>query len=131
MITVAVLHRLMDVIDGSLESASPCPSENQLWLQGTLILAVPRDLVIPVCQDRALWAGVTTCYAELRISETVMAKTGSLKIYQNRLRSAQGNCCLGNVENFYLTLFWYSPTYRYFWNPEKSLIFDLYHNPKG
>ena len=28
------------VIDGSLESASPCPSENKLWLQGTLILGV-------------------------------------------------------------------------------------------
>ena len=37
-------------IDGSLESASPCPPENKLWLQGTLILAVPRDLVIPDCQ---------------------------------------------------------------------------------
>ena len=30
----------VDVIDGSLESASPCPSENKLWLQGTLILEV-------------------------------------------------------------------------------------------
>jgi hypothetical protein len=50
VISVAVRHGLMDVIDGSLESASPCPSESQLWLQGTLILAVSRDLVIPVCQ---------------------------------------------------------------------------------
>jgi hypothetical protein len=55
----------MDVIDGSLESASPCPSEKLLWLQGTLILEVSGDLVIPDCQDRALWAGATTCYAEL------------------------------------------------------------------
>jgi len=38
MISVAVLYGYMDVIDGSLESASPCPSESQLWLQGTLIL---------------------------------------------------------------------------------------------
>jgi hypothetical protein len=58
-------HGKMDVIDGSLESASPCPSENKLWLQGTLILGMPRDLVIPVCQTRAPWAGITTCYAEL------------------------------------------------------------------
>jgi hypothetical protein len=102
----------MDVIDGSLESASPCPSESQLWLQGTLILAVSRDLVIPDCQNRALWAGVTTCYAELWISEAVMAKTGSIKIYQNRPGPVQGKCCLKNVENFDLTLFWYSQTYR-------------------
>ncbi len=81
MITVAVLHGLMDVIDGLLETASPCPSENKLWLQGTLILSVFRDLVIPVCQDRALWTGVTTCYAELRISEAVMVENGSLKLY--------------------------------------------------
>src|SRR5210317_1072989 len=107
----------MDVIDGSLESASPCPSESQLWLQGTLILAVSRDLVIPVCQDRALWAGVTTCYAELWISEAVMVETGSLKLYQNRPGPVQGKCCLKNVKNFGLTLFWYSPTYQYFCGP--------------
>jgi len=51
----------VDDIDGSLESASPCPSENLLWLQGTLILAVSRDLVRPVCQNRTLWAGDSTC----------------------------------------------------------------------
>jgi hypothetical protein len=43
--------------------------------------------------------------------EAVMVETGSLKIYQNRLGPAQGKCCLENVENFCLTLFWYSPTY--------------------
>jgi hypothetical protein len=49
----------VDVIDGSLESASPCPSENKLWLQGTLILgAYTRDLVIPVCQIRAHGQGL-------------------------------------------------------------------------
>jgi len=59
------MKRFKHVIDGSLESASPCPSESKLWLQDTLILGVPRDIVIPDCQDRVLWAGVTTCYAEL------------------------------------------------------------------
>jgi hypothetical protein len=41
-----------------------------------------------------------------------MAETGTLKIYQNRLGPVQGKCCLENVENFCLTLFWYSPTYQ-------------------
>jgi hypothetical protein len=50
----------------------------QLWLQGTLILADPGDLVIPACQSRALWAGFTTGYAELRIPETVIVQPGSL-----------------------------------------------------
>jgi hypothetical protein len=43
-----------------------------------------------------------------------MVETGSLKIYQNRLGPVQGKCCLKNVENFCLTLFWYSPTYQHF-----------------
>ncbi|MGD9234526.1 MAG: hypothetical protein PVH67_11785 [Desulfobacterales bacterium] len=34
MIPVAVLHKLMDVIDGSLQSASPCPPE--------LLIMAPR-----------------------------------------------------------------------------------------
>jgi len=50
----------------------------QLWLQGTLILGNPGDLVIPACQSRALWAGFTTGYAELQISETVIVQPGSL-----------------------------------------------------
>jgi hypothetical protein len=32
-----------------------------VWLQGTLILVDSRDLVRPVCQNRTLWAGVSTC----------------------------------------------------------------------
>jgi hypothetical protein len=112
VVSVAVRHGLMDVIDGSLESASPCPPENKLWLQGTLIRKVAKDLVIPDCQHRALWAGVTTCYAEHRTSEAVMVETGSIKLYQNRPGPVQGKCCLKNVENFCLTLFWYSPTNR-------------------
>ena len=80
MISVAVLHKSMDVIDGSLQSASPCPPELLiLWLQGTLILETSRDLVIPDCQSRAPWTGVTTGYAELRISEAGMVLTGSMK----------------------------------------------------
>jgi hypothetical protein len=51
-----------------------------------------------------------------------MAETGSLKIYQNRPGSAQGKCCLGNMENFCLTLFWYSPTYLL--NLSRSKITD-------
>jgi hypothetical protein len=46
--------------------------------------------------------------------EAVMVETGSLKLFQNRPGPAQGKCCLKNVENFGLTLFWYSPTYQYF-----------------
>ena len=72
-----------------------------------------KDLVIPVCQNRALWAGVTTCYAELWTSETVMVETGLLKLFQSRPGPAQGECCLENVMNFDLTLFWYSPTNLY------------------
>ena len=98
----------MDAIDGSLESASPCPSESQLWLQGTLILAVSRDLVIPDCQDRALWAGLPPVMLNFEYAETVMVGTGSLKLYQNRPGPAQGKCCLKKAENFGLTLFWYS-----------------------
>jgi len=44
--------------------------------------------------------------------ETVMVETGSLKLFQNRPGPAQGKCCLKYVENFGLTLFWYSPTNR-------------------
>ena len=32
----------MDVIDGSREGASPCPSDHRLWLQGTLILKISQ-----------------------------------------------------------------------------------------
>jgi hypothetical protein len=39
-ISVAVLHKWMDDIDGYGKSASPCPSDIKLWLQGALILAV-------------------------------------------------------------------------------------------
>ena len=67
-----------------------------------------------------LWAGVTTCYAELWTSKTVMADTGSLKLYQNRPGPAQGKCCLKNVENFCLTLFWYSPTNQRFSKSPKN-----------
>jgi hypothetical protein len=45
-------------------------------------------------------------------AETVMVETGSLKLYQNRPGPVQGKCCLKNVKNFGLTLFWYSPTNR-------------------
>jgi hypothetical protein len=38
LITVAVLHKWVDDIDGYGKSASPCPSDTQLWLQGALIL---------------------------------------------------------------------------------------------
>ncbi|MCJ7542484.1 MAG: hypothetical protein MUO88_22775 [Desulfobacterales bacterium] len=81
MIPVAVLHILMDVIDGSLQSASPCPPELFIMAQGTLILETSRDLVIPACQSRALWTGFTTCYAEHRIPETVMVETGLLQLF--------------------------------------------------
>jgi hypothetical protein len=69
-ISAAVLHKQMDTIDGYGKNASPCPSE-PLWLQGTLILDKPRDLVIPDCQGRTPWAGRTTSYAELQRSMTV------------------------------------------------------------
>ena len=72
MIPVAVLHKQMDVIDGSLQSATPVRPNSLLWLQGTLILETSGDLVIPDCQSRAPWTGVTTCYAEHRIPETGM-----------------------------------------------------------
>jgi hypothetical protein len=55
--------------------------------------------------------------------EAVMVETGSLKLFQNRLEPVQGKCCLKNVEIFCLTLFWYSPTYRYFSISENVLIY--------
>ena len=79
MISVAVLHKQMDVIDGSLQSATPVRPNSLLWLQGTLILETSRDLVIPDCQSRAPWTGVTTGYAELRISEIGTVQIGLLK----------------------------------------------------
>jgi len=42
-----------------------------------------------------------------------MAETGSLKLFKNRPGPAQGKCCLKNVGDFDLTLFWYSPTYAH------------------
>ena len=77
-ISAAVLDNASDVIDGYGKNASPCPSE-PLWLQGTLILDKPRDLVIPDCQSRTPWAGVTTGYAELQRSMTVSLLFGFTK----------------------------------------------------
>jgi hypothetical protein len=37
-LTFAVLHECVDAIDGYGKSASPCPSDISLWLQGALIL---------------------------------------------------------------------------------------------
>jgi hypothetical protein len=48
-----------------------------------------------------------------------MAETGSLKLFENRPGPVQGKCCLKNVEDFDLTLFWYSPTY-----PHQAIIPD-------
>jgi len=48
----------------------------------------------------------------------VMVETGSLKRFQNRLGPVQEKCCLENVENFSLTLFWYSPTNDIFAKPK-------------
>ena len=47
-----------------------------------------------------------------------MVETGSLKLYQNRPGPVQEKCCLENVENFSLTLFWYSPTNESFLKPK-------------
>ena len=57
----------------------PVRPNSLLWLQGTLILETSRDLVIPDCQSRARWTGVTTCYAEHRIPETGMVQNGLMK----------------------------------------------------
>jgi hypothetical protein len=48
-----------------------------------------------ICALELVMSGIfTTCYAELWLSEAVMVKTGSLKLYQNRPGSVQGECCL-------------------------------------
>ena len=80
VIPVAVLHKSMDVIDGSLQSASPCPPE-------LLIIMAPRysdpgniqrsrhtRLPKSGAMDR-----VTTGYAEHRIPETGMVQNGLRK----------------------------------------------------
>ena len=59
-----------------------------LWLQGTLILADAGDLVIPACQSRTLWAGVTTGYVELRKSKTVIVQPGLLRVQKNAAPAA-------------------------------------------
>ncbi|MDC3237499.1 hypothetical protein OAT93_02060 [bacterium] len=41
-----------------------------------------------------------------------MVETGSIRLEKNRPGSVQGKCCQKLTENFCLTLFWYSPTYR-------------------
>jgi len=88
VIPVAVLHKQMDVIDGSLQSATPVRPNSILWLQGTLILEASRDLVIPACQSRALWTGVTTGYAEPRIFKIGAVQIGLNEVLKN---SAQRN----------------------------------------
>ena len=60
-----------------------------------------------------------------------MVETGSLKLFQNRLGPAQGKCCLENMENFCLTLFWYSPTKYNYQAAKFFVIFDLNHNSEG
>jgi hypothetical protein len=57
----------------------------KLWLQGALILENRGGLVIPACQIRALWAGITTGYAGLRISKTVIVQPGSTKLKKTGL----------------------------------------------
>jgi hypothetical protein len=41
-ISFAVLHKWVDDIDGYGKSASPCPSDKSLWLQGALILETSK-----------------------------------------------------------------------------------------
>jgi hypothetical protein len=40
-----------------------------------------------------------------------MVETGSIRLEKNRHGSVQGKYCQKIREIFYLTLFWYSPTY--------------------
>ena len=49
---------------------------------------------MPECQRRALWAGFTTCYVELRISKIVMVETGLLEVFKKPAGPAQEECCL-------------------------------------
>jgi hypothetical protein len=66
----------MDVIDGSGQNALPCPPKLNY---GSKVLGSwinPRDLVIPGCQSRALWAGLATGYAEPREPKTVIVESG-------------------------------------------------------
>ena len=74
-----------------------------LWLQGTLILENPRDLVIPACQSRALWAGVTTGYAEPRVSKIVMVEPGSSRVQKNAAQAAHGGVLSQKSWQFCLT----------------------------
>ena len=97
----------MDTIDGYGKNASPCPSE-PLWLQGTLILERPGDLVIPDCQSRTPWAGVTTGYAELQNSMTVTLTSVSCKTQENRAKTGMEECCLKRWVKKELNSFWYS-----------------------
>ena len=96
-ISAAVLDNASDVIDGYGKNASPCPSE-PLWLQGTLILEKPRDLVIPDCQSRTPWTGgnhrlrrtakVDDCKLSLRFHKS-SKKTG-LNRYRGSAVSKEG-----------------------------------------
>ena len=106
----------MDTIDGYGKNASPCPSE-PLWLQGTLILERPGDLVIPDCQSRTPWAGVTTGYAELQNSMTVTLTSVSCKTQENRAKTGMEECCLKRWVKKELNSFWYSCHYLNFPKP--------------
>ena len=44
----------------------PVRPKPPIWLQGTLILSINRDLVIPDCQSRTSWTGDSTSYAGLQ-----------------------------------------------------------------
>ena len=103
----------MDTIDGYGKNASPCPSE-PLWLQGTLILDKPRDLVIPDCQCRTPWTGgnhrlrrtakVDDCKLSPRF-HTILKKPGY---------TGTGECCLKRWAKKELNFFWYSCQYLKF-----------------
>ena len=89
----------------------PVRPKNQLWLQGTLILEMSRDLVIPVCQNRACGQGLPPVRLNFEHLELQWWNRFN-KTWKNRHGSVQGKCCQKIREIFCLTLFWYSPTHQ-------------------
>ena len=94
----------MDIIDGSVKNATLSVRIPKIWLQGALILENSRDLVIPACQGRAIWAGFTTCNAEPGGSKIVIAWPGLIPFQKNRPGSEWGSVA-SKKSNFFLDIY--------------------------
>ena len=140
----------LKIFEGSADRMASCISRSAPQLDGChwrlvgecLTLSVRKSIMAPRYSDPGsvqrsrhtslsksgvYGQGLPPVMLNFEYAETVMVETGSLKLYQNRPGPVQGKCCLKNAENFGLTLFWYSPTYRQNWPASRSCDIFAYH----